>query len=377
MRRKRTIVLACHDAGGTVPPVLAIAAALGEAGHAVTVLSQPSVRERAEAIGSRFVALSEIGDYATDAALEDQLDLTVPAIAGPSVGDDLTRVAGEVGADLTVVDANLSGCLAAAEALPQPSAVLLHSMYKTFVDTWFADLWPFLGPMINETRARFGVPPADSWAATFEAHDLILSVVPPSFDAPVTSVPAQLVHLGFLVPPPPPGPAATTFPAGDGPAVLVGLSTTYQAQEQLLQTIVDGIAGAGVRALVTTAGRVDVEQLRVPGDVRVIDRVAHQHVLPHADAMVTHAGLGTIAAALSFGVPLVCTPIARDQPLNTSRVEHVGAGIGCPDPTPDDVASALAQVLDQPAYRDRAAAMAAESRAQGGATALVELIDAL
>jgi UDP:flavonoid glycosyltransferase YjiC (YdhE family) len=109
----------------------------------------------------------------------------------------------------------------------------------------------------------------------------------------------------------------------------------------------------------------------------VIDRVAHQHVLPDADAMVTHAGLGTIAAGLSFGVPLVCTPIARDQPLNTSRVEHVGAGIGCPDPTPDDIASALAQVLDEPSYRDRAGAMATESRALGGAKAFVELIDAL
>jgi UDP:flavonoid glycosyltransferase YjiC (YdhE family) len=377
MRRKRTIVLACHDAGGTVPPVLALASALGEAGHAVTVLSQPSVRERAEAVGARFIALSEIGDYATDAALEDQLDLTVPAIAGPSVGEDLARVVDEVRADVIVVDANLSGCLAAAEALPQPSAVLLHSMYKTFVDTWFADLWPFLGPMINQTRARLGVPPAESWAATFDPHDLILSIVPPSLDAPVSTVPTQLVHLGFLVPPPPPEPAAATFPAGDGPAVLVGLSTTYQAQEQLLQTIVDGIAGAGARGLVTTAGRVDIQELRIPRGVRVIDRVPHQHVLPDADAMVTHAGLGTIAAALSFGVPLVCTPIARDQPLNTSRVEHVGAGIGCPAPTPDDIASALAQVLDQPSYRDRAAAMATESQALGGAKAFVELLDAL
>src|SRR5687768_14630478 len=127
MRPRRSIVLACHDAGGTVPPVIAISAALVEAGHAVTILSQPSVRARAERVGTHFVELSEIGDYATDVALEDQLDLTVPAIAGPSVGEDLARVVDEVGADLIVVDANLSGCIAAAEALPQPSAVLLHS----------------------------------------------------------------------------------------------------------------------------------------------------------------------------------------------------------------------------------------------------------
>ncbi len=117
-------MLACHDAGGTVPPVIAIAAALVEAGHAVTILSQPSVRRRAERVGSGFAQLSQIGDYATDVALEEQLDLTVPAIAGPSVGEDLTRVVVDVGAELVVVDANLSGGLAAAEALPQPSAEL-------------------------------------------------------------------------------------------------------------------------------------------------------------------------------------------------------------------------------------------------------------
>ncbi len=248
-------------------------------------------------------------------------------------------------------------------------------MYKTFVDTWFADLWPFLGPMINQTRAQLGVPAAEGWAATFDAHDLILSIVPPSFDAPVPTVPTNLVHLGFVVPPAPLERPATTFPDGSGRAVLVSLSTTYQGQERLLQTIIDGLAAVDVRALVTTAGRVVADQLRVPDGVRVVDRVAHQHVLPHADVMVTHAGLGTVAAALSFGVPLVCTPIARDQHLNTSRVEHVGAGTGCPDPTPDGIASAIAQVLEQPGYRDGAAAIAAESAALGGAHAVVELID--
>ena len=55
--------------------------------------------------------------------------------------------------------------------------------------------------------------------------------------------------------------------------------------------------------------------------------------VPHADPApgVTgnrHAGLGTTMAALGHGVPLLCTPIGRDQFFNAEQVQTLGAG-GC------------------------------------------------
>jgi UDP:flavonoid glycosyltransferase YjiC (YdhE family) len=355
-----------------VPPVVALVEAAVEAGHEATVLSQPSVRARAERAGARFVGFSRLGDYAKGRALEEQLDLSLPAIAGREVGTDLVEVAATGRADVVIVDANLSGCLAAAETLPSVTAVLLHSMYRTFVDTWFAELWPLLEAGVNETRAAFGVEPVDSWPAAFARQDAVVSVVPRSFDAPVTEPPRQLVQHGFLVPRPVPSEAVAAFPQGDGPTVLVGLSTTYQAQEALLRSIVEALGGLTVRALVTTAGQVDGDALQPAANVAVTDFVAHGAVLPHTDVMVTHAGLGSVAAALSAGVPLVCTPIARDQPLNTARVEALGVGIGCgADAGRDEVAAAVTQVLDDPRHRERAVALAAESRKAGGAAAVV------
>ena len=49
--------------------------------------------------------------------------------------------------------------------------------------------------------------------------------------------------------------------------------------------------------------------------------------------MVTHAGLGSVAGAMTFGVPLVCMPVERDQPLNAQRVTDLGAGVAL-DPHP-------------------------------------------
>src|SRR6478609_8859279 len=141
MRAKR-FLLVCHDAGGTVPPLLAIAEALIRSGHDVWVLSQPSVRQRAERCGCTFVGFSGIAAYERRKSLEDQIELAWPVVTGRAVGDDVQALASRHRVDAVVVDANLGGALAAAESLKQPSVVLLHSMYTTFVDTWFADYWP-------------------------------------------------------------------------------------------------------------------------------------------------------------------------------------------------------------------------------------------
>ena len=363
------VVVACHDAGGTIPPVLALADALVATGSEVTVLSQPSVRVRAEGRGCRFTAFSQLPDYDRHVRLEEQLTLTLPAIAGPEVGDDLARVATEVDADLLVVDANLSGALAAAEVAPQPSVVLLHSMYATFVDTWFGTLWPLVGELVNATRAGLGADPADGWAQQFDAHDRILAVVPELFDAPVARPPAQLRRFGFLVPDAPAA-AGARFPDGESPTVLVGLSTGQLGQEALLTACVEAIAGLGARGLVTTAGVVDASTVRAPDGIVVVDHVPHPSVLPETDVVVTHAGLGTVSAALAAGVPLVCAPLDRDQPLNADRVVELGAGVRLDVPVDAAaIASGLERVLGDATHRSAAERIAAASRAEGGPAA--------
>jgi MGT family glycosyltransferase len=175
-------------------------------------------------------------------------------------------------------------------------------------------------------------------------------------------------HFGFLVPRSVPTSDAVDFPPGDGPAVLVSLGTTNQGQEPMLRSIVDGLAEMSVRALVTTAGQASIDSRP---NVRVIDRVPHALVLPDADVVVTHAGLGTIAAALDAGVPLVCTPYDRDQPLNASRVVELGVGV-----TVDgDLHRAVERVMTDTSFRARAQELARVSRAEGGAAAVARELE--
>lgn len=358
------VLFVCHDAGGTIPPVLAVARGLVELGSRVSILSQPSVRRRAEGAGYDFFPFSQLDDYDRGEPIESQLSRSIPALTGTAVGEDLLAILEAEQADLVVVDPNLTGALAAANSVGCPSVVLLHSLYQTFVDTWFGELWQFLADPINATRRHFGVEPATSWASLFDDHELIISPVPAIFDAAGIDRPPAMRSYGFLVPPP--TGAHVDFPPGDEPAVLVSLSTTQQNQSDLLATIVEALADLPVRALVTTGGMVDQATLLVPANVVTTEFADHQHALAKAAVMVTHAGLGSTSAALTAGVPLVCTPIGRDQPLNARRAADLGAAIVVESPTSDDIAQGITDAIANPSYAEAARSIATAAEGEGG-----------
>ncbi len=373
----RRILLTLHDAGGTVPPMIAVAQALHRAGHEVTVLAQPSVEARAVAAGATFVPFTALGDYDRCVPLEEQIELVVPALTGIQVAEDLLAVAHNRDVDVTLTDANLAGALAAAESLDMPSAVLLHSMYRTYVDVWMGEVWPLLGDLVNGTRSTLGLAPAGRWPDLFRGHDRLVPVVPAAFDAPTERPSAPLDHFGFLVPQPVSA-DQVPFPDGDGPRVLVGLSSTYMDQAGLLQSIVDALAAIGARGIVTTGAAVDPASITAPAGVVVTDWIDHAAVLGETEVMVTHAGLASLAGALQAGAPIVATPIARDQPLNAEQVERLGVGVSVPaGGGVDAIASAIERVVGNTGFRAAARSLARASTDAGGAVCVARSLVAL
>ncbi len=58
----RRCLLGCHDARGTVPPMLTLAQEMVARGHEVLFMSQPPVAERASLAGSSFLAFDGINN---------------------------------------------------------------------------------------------------------------------------------------------------------------------------------------------------------------------------------------------------------------------------------------------------------------------------
>ncbi|HEY0167506.1 MAG TPA: glycosyltransferase [Jatrophihabitans sp.] len=111
----------------------------------------------------------------------------------------------------------------------------------------------------------------------------------------------------------------------------------------------------------------------------VAPRVPMLKLLPRLDAVVCHGGMGTVTEALSFGVPLVITPIRHDQPALARQVAEAGAGLALSFDSAGaaELGAAVAAVLDEPSYRRAARGVAESFAAAGGAAAAVEHLAAL
>ncbi len=94
--------------------------------------------------------------------------------------------------------------------------------------------------------------------------------------------------------------------------------------------------------------------------------------------LVTHAGLGSVVAALAHGVPLLCLPLGREQPQNAAAVARIGAGrVLAPDAAVDDVRAAIVELLANPDYRVAAERMATSIAAEGSADRAITELETL
>lgn len=163
------------------------------------------------------------------------------------------------------------------------------------------------------------------------------------------------------------------------PLVYLTLGTVH-GSGGLLARLVGPLAGLPIRLLVTVGPKGDPSELgRQPSNVGVERYVSQTAVLPHCDAVVSHAGSGTVLGALSLGLPQVCLPQAADQFRNSAAITRTGTGIVLPPlaVTPESLVAAVQAVLGGNAYRLRAAEIAAEIAAMPAPEEVVPVLAAL
>src|SRR3954447_26519020 len=176
---------------------------------------------------------------------------------------------------------------------------------------------------------------------------------------------------GHMAPPAAASGWESPWPADDSrPLVLVSLSTTFMDQRAQASRILEAVAEMPVRVLFTLGPALRLDGLPVPENVITADFVPHSAVLPQVSAVVTHAGLGTVAAALSAGVPLVCMPAGRDQPDTAVRVVEAGAGVRLsPRARPAKIRGAIGRALTDRRLREGALRMQQAFSRDGAAEA--------
>jgi demethyllactenocin mycarosyltransferase len=164
------------------------------------------------------------------------------------------------------------------------------------------------------------------------------------------------------------------------PLVLVSLGTIHHDNPAFYQSCVDAFAPAPWDVVMAVGDRVDVDRLEhVPAHIDVRRRVPQLRVLSEADLFVTHAGMGSVMEALSFGVPMVTVPQMTEQRANAERVAELGAGVVLHRDrvTAETLGAAARAVLGDPRFAERAGELRGHVERSGGAPAAVDLIESL
>jgi UDP:flavonoid glycosyltransferase YjiC (YdhE family) len=137
--------------------------------------------------------------------------------------------------------------------------------------------------------------------------------------------------------------------------VLVSLGTTLQQQHVAVPVILEALAALPVRALLTTADLPLLTGLALPRNAAMRGFVPHEKLLALCRAGHLPWRLSTVSTALAFGVPMVCLPQGRKQPLNARRLEQVGAGKTLEGSAGvDAIRAAVSAVLASPEVRSAA-----------------------
>ena len=281
-------------------------------------------------------------------------------------------------ADVLLVDQMLMMAQVAAESTGVPTAILWHTVYGR-VD----DLRRIGGPLLdqlNALRVEKGLVRVADLRKSVERVDAILAFTYEEFDMVPADAPKQLHYVGPLACVPQ-EPASYALPWAEDdprPLIVVSYSTTFQDQVGTLQRIADAVAGLDARVLLSRGEAIAADELRLPDNVVAERFVPHAAVLPHARLLVTHAGHGTVMAAVTAGVPMVCTPMGRDQYAVSECVERLGLGVvAAMTAASSELRTIISAALDDEALRERARHFAAGLDVEAGLRRAIQVLEDL
>ncbi len=382
------------DAGGNIPPVFGFAKQLLERNHNIYFLSEPCLEKAIKNLGAGFIPFD---DYFTKSDRKDDILkdwnatlLNNPVFDNVIFGPSETLVKQTIKAsqghaiDAIVVDILLLPAIIAAEFLQIPKFLLFHMpeyMPGPNKPPGNLGLSPgqglfyrirdkILGKMmvikfndykkqLNKLRLALNLPLLENTIDLVNNADLRIIQTLRSFDIPVEPAPSNVRYSGPVLDDPDwvqtedwINPWAQD---DQRPLVIISFSSTFQNQKKVIQNCLLALEEMEVRGLVTLGLAMENEYFDIPKNVIMMPSLRHSLVFPNADLVISHAGHGTIIRALSYGVPLICMPMGRDQYDNAIKVVRQNCGLKLSaQSNPAQIKNAINKILADSNYKIQA-----------------------
>ncbi|PZO82120.1 MAG: zeaxanthin glucosyltransferase [Mesorhizobium amorphae] len=232
-----------------------------------------------------------------------------------------------------------------------------------------------LDGVIAEEAARLGAAPkrgpTDCLSPLADISQLV-----PGLDFPRSALPGHFHYVGPIR-----GStsgAVTPLPVPDKrkPLVFASFGTLQGHRVRCFRKLARACREAGAQLLLAHCGALDARKANSVGADWVVDRVDQRAAVALADLVVTHAGLNTVLDALEAEKPMLCVPLAFDQPGVAARVARVGAGEVLKErASAQAIREAVTRLLASNEAKRAAAGLAREIRASGGVGAACDIIE--
>ena len=364
------VLVVTWDGGGNRQPFEVMVDAFVARGDTVRVISNEVHRDLYAALGASFVSLDVADkDPATRSDLETQIGRVREVMFSPLTARTVLQNVED--ADVGLVDVVMLSAQAACERTQLPFVSMHHTLSGASWGGTRRGMLEGLLPHINDMREPLELAPL---AAYRDVHLVPAGHILPTAAA-LDAVPPWPVDLTYVGPlqPADHGPVVSDLPDR---FVLVSFSTTWQMQVALLQQAIDALAPLDLPVVVTTGPSVSPAELTPAPNTTIHAHVPHHAVLDRVDAVVTHAGHGTVLTSLTAGVPLVCIPQGRDQHDVASRVAATSTGIVVnADDVTEHLLDGVRSVLGDPRFRAAATQMSAAIAEHRGVEQALEVID--
>jgi UDP:flavonoid glycosyltransferase YjiC (YdhE family) len=383
--RPMRIAFGANPALGHLLPLLPLAEAARDAGHDVVVIGGRSLEPVLVAHRIRHVVAGP-KDLATIFAAIDPGDRAGPRLAmhvwqqgfagyvAPQLAAGLIDLAHGWRPDIVVHEDSEQGTWIAAERLGIPHVALQATAWRSAMGRLSREP---LGRIIESLDL-----PRDPDLARWHRYGFLAtrppSLLDPDDPMPDTARPLRPVALDES-----PGPTPMWVEeARDATRRVTVTMGTVGPSGRLaaIRMILDALATLDAEVVAAIGPDLTPADLGTrPRNVRVERYVPMSRLLPASDAVVCHAGSGTMLAALAVGVPLLLLPVAADQPENARRCAASGAGIVIElgERTPEAILAAVRRLLDEPAWGEAARSVAAEIAAMPAPASVVAWLEGL
>jgi MGT family glycosyltransferase len=163
----------------------------------------------------------------------------------------------------------------------------------------------------------------------------------------------------------------------EDPVLYASLGTVFNSSPALLRTFSNALAPLGGTVVVSTGHTPPKRLGSLPQNVLAFQSVPQLEILDRAALFVTHGGMNSVNEAMLAGVPTLVVPQGADQPLVARRVVELGAGLALltDNATEQTVRAMARRLLEEPSFREAAAAQRTAQEQAGGALRAVDEIE--